>query len=452
MEPKPNPIQNEIISGKEGVKVSLSKAPEIQVKNKRKIRVLWYSDFLRHTGFGNVAEEILSRLLKTGKYEFTVLGINYNGTPYNFKASEYYHLKDVPVFPASFGGGDFLGHSNLLKMLDGLDFDLFFTLQDTFNMVPLQDAIDVARQKKRFKYIFYFPVDGVLRKDWVKNGVRVADIPVVYNEFGKKEVLRHYPATDLQVIPHGVDLKIFKPFDNSEDRDSFRKNYFCIPAGKNPWLISSVARNQQRKDLPRTILAFGQFLKRFPEVNAYLYLHCFAHDNAGHNLKNLLQAYLPEYLWERCLMPSPEKFGENGLSPSDIAKVYASSDLITSTSLGEGWNLSVTEAMACGVPLVIPKHTSHTELIGANQERGYLVECGTTNSEYVVLRQDNEVVRPLTNIDSLVNTWKHVYDNQDEAKKKAGVARDWVQNLSWDKVAKAWDIVFTEAYDSVENA
>ena len=56
----------------------MSKTPEVTVKLdspvkievSKKIKVLWWSDFLRHTGFGNVAEEIVSRLQKTGKYAY----------------------------------------------------------------------------------------------------------------------------------------------------------------------------------------------------------------------------------------------------------------------------------------------------------------------------------------------------------------------------------------------
>ena len=39
---------------------------------------------------------------------------------------------------------------------------------------------------------------------------------------------------------------------------------------------------------------------------------------------------------------------------------------------------------------------------------------------------------------------------EEEAKAKAEEAYKWIQNFSWDKVAKAWDSVFMEAYEGVK--
>ena len=59
------------------------------------IKVLWYGDFLRASGFGNVSEEIISRLMD--RYDFTVFAVNYFGDPYNIESSPYYRFRDIPV-------------------------------------------------------------------------------------------------------------------------------------------------------------------------------------------------------------------------------------------------------------------------------------------------------------------------------------------------------------------
>ena len=42
--------------------------------------------------------------------------------------------------------------------------------------------------------------------------------------------------------------------------------------------------------------------------------------------------------------------------------MYNAADLYLTTSLGEGWGLGVTEAMACHTPVAMPRHTSLAEI------------------------------------------------------------------------------------------
>lgn len=421
---------------------------DVNIKKKKPIRILWYSDFLRHTGFGNVAEELVSRLSKTGKYEFVVLGINYAGVPYCTPASEYFHLKDIPVYPAFTGGpqSSLFGYDVLAEFLSNQEFDIFFALQDTFNLIPVKDAIKKARQKKDFKYILYFPVDGDVKIEWIEDAIKLADVPVTYSEFGKKIVSDKNSYLDLKVIPHGVDMEKFKPFETEADRKLFRKTYFEID--DDTFLISNINRNQPRKDLPRTIIAFREFCKRNKNIKAKLYLHCSANDQAGHKLHEFTKNYLPEELWDRIIMPSDLVMGGNGVPVETLNMVYGASDLVTSTTLGEGWGLSTVEAMATKTPVVMPNNSVNPQLIG-NDERGYLVKCGGDYisdyiSDYIVMKFDNELMRPLTDVDDLVDKWEHVYENKEEAKQKAEVAYEWLKDYSWDDIVKQWEKVFDE--------
>jgi len=45
-----------------------------------------------------------------------------------------------------------------------------------------------------------------------------------------------------------------------------------------------------------------------------------------------------------------------------LAALYNAADLYLTTSLGEGWGLGVTEAMACHCPVAMPCHTSLAEI------------------------------------------------------------------------------------------
>lgn len=426
-------------------------SPEVSVnyeKNKPndKIKVFWYSDFLRSTGFGNVAEEIISRLDKTGKYDFTVLGINYLGEPYNMKGGKYYHLKDIPVYPAfTPGNPDMFGRQKFDKLLNELDFDILFILQDAFNIIPLKDGILDKKAKKKFKYAFYFPIDGDIEEPWVSEAIAIADRPVSYTQFGVDKVREFKENLMMDIIPHGADTDTFKPV-KPELRKQFREEYFL--AGDDEFVVVNVNRNQPRKDLVRSIMAFLEFNKQVP--NSRYYLHCNVMDSSGHDLRKFIQKYVPENMQDKIMFPSPSELQKSGgLDKNVINLIYASADLHISTTLGEGWGLSTTEAMAAECPVIIPNNSSAPEIVGVNEERGYLVQSGETFNDYFAQKFDNNQLRPITNLQDLVKKMKHVYDNRDEAQAKAKAGREWlVKEMNWDKIVEKWDKLFTELYES----
>lgn len=416
-----------------------------------KIKILWYSDFLKHTGFGNVAAEIISRLNATGDYEFKVIGINHDGSPYNYPESEYFQFKDIPVWPAAspLYEDTFFGFKRFNQFINTKEFDLLFIMQDAFNIIPLRDSILRARLEKNFKYIFYFPIDGDIKNEWVSDAISIADYPVAYSQFGVNQVNAFTQSIRLDIIPHGVDLNFFKPFEKEEDKNLFRKMYFN--AEPDDFIISNINRNQPRKDLPRCMLAFSEFCKRHPDLKVKLYLHCLASDPAGHKIHDIARKYLSNMAMNKIISPDPNLMCTNGISTEKLGKVYAASNIITSTTLGEGWGLSTTEAMACRVPVVMPNNSALTEIIGEKEERGYLVKSGGKINAFHVHKYDNDIFRPLTDTEDLISKWEYVYDNYSEALKKADIALRWVQDYSWEKVVQQWDKLFKKAYKSKLN-
>lgn len=389
------------------------------------LKVLWYSDFLVPTGFGNVAEEIISRL--QGRFDFTVFGINYRGEPYNHPDSPYYRFKDIPVYPAE-SGGDPLGRGKLIDMLDAGEYDVLFVLQDTFNLVPPNDALKRVRTKKEFKYILYFPVDGPLDPLWVTNAIDTPDVAVAYTEYGREEA-KKYSDRDVHVLYHGVDTEVFKP-TTANRRKKIRRELFGV--GPDDFLITNVNRNQPRKDLPRTIIAWLEVQKSIPA--AKLYLHFDPDEQISENILRFVVRHVPKKQQDNIFYP--ESVGPNGVDKSTMRDIYCASDVVVSTTMGEGWGLSITESLACKVPVVMPRHTSCEEILGKDQERGWLAEC----TSFVVLPEyDNSQLRPLTDVDSLVGQILSVYNNPKEARRRSKNAYDWVKEYcDWNRIADSW--------------
>jgi glycosyltransferase involved in cell wall biosynthesis len=147
----------------------------------------------------------------------------------------------------------------------------------------------------------------------------------------------------------------------------------------------------------------------------------------------------------------PENFGPNQGYPREIVNmIYNSSDCVISTTVGEGWGLSWIEAMATRTPVIMPANTALPENI--TEDKGYLVRSGTNPSLYTVIPHDNEVVRPLVDVEHMVETMLHVYNNYDEAREKAENAYNWViSDLNWQtSVVPQWVKLFDQVYADLQ--
>ena len=379
--------------------------------NKKKI--LFYCDFARPTGFGNVAENIIERLMDD--YEIDVLAISYFGEPLTSPKHPYHRFHKLKVIPAKDYSGMF-GYGKLIDLLSTDKYDYLFVIQDAFNMLPVNRHINYLKETCKFKYILYFPVDGFFPKDWYES-IATADYPVTYTKFGL-DVLK----LDIPYIYHGVDKSFYEI--SNEDRIKARTKYFNVD--DDTFVITNVSKNQPRKDFPRTIVSFCEFLKL--GYNAKLYLNCNPVDDVGVNLIAFIDNYYPEYK-SNILFPSGK------ITKDDLRNIYNASDVLMSTTLGEGWGLSTTEAMACGLPVILPDNSTANELIGDN-ERGLLVEC----NDFVTNLFDHNIMRPITDVGDMITTLQFVYGRRDLIKEsmKPKQLAFIKKNCDWDKIILEW--------------
>lgn len=407
----------------------------------KKTKVVAYCDSPTcATGFGTVSRNIFEALYNTGRYDIDILGINYWGDPHNFP---------YRIWPTGTNQDrDPYGRKKICSMIPQMEYDLLFFLQDTFILDFLPELIPYLKNKnKDFKSICYFPVDGVPKQQWIKN-VSVVDSLVAYSQFGKKEALAIWPehnatVRDMLTIPHGVNTSDYFPLSDTECNE-FRERYFGI--NKNKFIFTNLNRNQQRKDIPRTIQAFAEFRKLVPD--SLLYLH-MAQQDQGWNLTEVCKSY---GFNTRTDVVFPENFGPNQGYPIPIVNMlYNISDCVLSTTLGEGWGLSWIEAMATKTPVIMPRNTALTENI--TEARGWLVDSGTNASLLTILPHDNEVIRPLVDVDDLVKAMYDVYTNKEERERRANNAYEWAtKQLNWQgPIAKSWVKVFDDAYEALKN-
>ena len=404
-----------------------------QGKAVKKKKIIFYGDSPTcATGFGQVSRNILPALHNSGRYEVDILGINYWGDPHG------YPFKIWPM--AVNADRDPYGRKRLNQhLLDpNLEYDYLFFLQDTFILDFLPQMLDnLKKAGKDFKSIYYYPIDGIPKEAWIR-GANSVDFPVTYTEFAKEQSIEKVPEIGerLRVIPHGVNPDVFFPVPADQVK-AFREQYFGPLADK--FIITNVNRNQQRKDIPATIKAFIEFKKERPD--SVLYLHMAAQDQ-GWNLPEVIQGFGLNVREDVIL---PQRFTPSNGFPLEVLNLlYNSSDCLISTTVGEGWGLSWTEAMACKTPVVYPLNTCLGEYI--TEETGFPFKSGGDMDHITVLPNDNEVPRPTAHIADAVKQLMMVCDNPLEAAKRAEAAYKMVHStLIWNKqINPQWVNLFDE--------
>lgn len=406
----------------------------------------------RDTGFGRVAQNLFSRWIRDGVFEEVhVWGIGYEGWPYDRERYPY------TIYPAQrYADQDWSSPGNLsrfLSLLAGGSYTHVWIMQDTFLLSPginghFPSELKRICKAQGIRSLLYFPVDAPLEKEWAAI-IEAVDVPVAYCEYGVTEAQKvcdqakmdeerggQFMGWEIGVIPHGVDHSIYYPNRVSPEE---RAKVFCGMDGKSmvepdEFLIVNVNMNQRRKGVLQTLLVFNELLNlanvpgnNLPRMKLYLHMR---RENKAEGI-DLALAVRQLGLQEHVLF-APDKLWPAGVPESALAQIYNMADLLLTTSLGEGWGLSITEAMACGTPVAGPCHTSIAELMGI--ERGVLLPTGALD----IATSDNTRLRPRVDVVGAAEKISEAIQN-DWPAKYAERAQRWVGDLGWDRIAKTWE-------------
>lgn len=412
-------------------------ASDEQPAPNKTIKILAYCDAPTcSTGFATVSRNLLHGLVATGRYEIDFLGLNYLGDPHDLPCK---------IWPVSAGVAgtkrDVYGRQRSVQLIEKQAFDLLFFMHDSFVLDFLPTVLNRLRNQGRpFKSICYVPIDSRPRLNWMKN-IECCDYTVAFTDYGRKMMRAVHPALGgIQVIPHGVNSEDFFPVD-AKLVARFRKEYFGDQAEK--FIFANVNRNQSRKDIPRTILAFAQFHQI--EKDSLLYLHMAPEDPSGTELEEIVG---------NCgLIVGQDVVFTIDRSPwvplEMLNLLYNASDCVISTSLGEGWGFSCIEAMATKTPVIMPDNTAFSEFV--TRDVGFLVKSGGHPNLTTFLVEDQGTMRPVVDVDDMVKTMLQVYSDYGVAQSRAETAYQKVTNgYDWQQhVIPRWTELFDHAYDEM---
>ena len=426
-----------------------------------------------NSGFSRVATNLIQRWARMGA-TVDVWGIAFMG--WGYKQHPYVNA----FFPAGTGhpNDHWAGQQRLEMFLTHLqqsDYTHLWIMQDTFQLVNFgfPKVLRKICAEKGIRSMMYFPVDAPLDPAWT-DILAAVDVPVAYTHYGRamaqvalaarktqiarlvqaaaaepdgprkeemtaqaqaavEEVEGLNAAPVVEVLPHGVDTTVYHPVsERAELRQKFWSTEFAKP---DDFLMVNVNVNQRRKDVARSL----EILKavRALGVPAKLMMHMTAISDDGLNLELVGRQLGLEQNVDWSHHDHLFVRGQGKLAESALVQLYNIADLYLTTTLGEGWGLGITEALACGTAVAIPEHTSCLEIAQELDRLGMVEQCVPLPIERYGLFQgmDNSRGRMRVDVDLAAARIRDYYES-GVWRKRAGLTQPVREWLSWDRVAR----------------
>jgi glycosyltransferase involved in cell wall biosynthesis len=323
---------------------------------------------LSDTGFGRVTQELAERFVAAG-VDVRVIAVNHRGEPVN-------GLLSGRVWPAAIMGRPF-GDNISSAAISGQFWpkfgggqwqpDLVLVISDVSGLISHMGApLSQLPAWQSVPVYHYCPIEGDnlsvgWRTLWANN-----IYPVAMSDYGARVIGEHI-GRPVPRIYHGVDSETFRPVAMNHPlvvegktlrtKDDCKRAWGIDPTRK---LIIRTDRNVVRKFYHRMFEALPAILTRVPDADVLL--HCSPMDNEGMNLWEEI-ARLPAEFHTRIRFTNKHDTWR-GLSQDALVALINAADVYMSTTGGEGFGLSLAEALACEVPVVVTDWAADAEVAG----------------------------------------------------------------------------------------
>jgi GT2 family glycosyltransferase/glycosyltransferase involved in cell wall biosynthesis len=394
-----------------------------------KPKLLWFGDAGGcQTGFARVTENVLMRL--AAAWDVHVVGLNYDGDPHAFP---------FPIYPA-INGGDWKGLGRFESVVEAMRPDVTVIFNDHY---IVRDFVEKNKEIDTL-LVGYMPIDAEhIRYDWARelNGL---DLAILYTEFGREQLTKSGYEGKTEVIPHGVDPKIYHPVDKIEARRSIG-----LEGLDDYFIVGNVNNDQPRKRLDLTVEFFCKWVARMElpeEVVLYTHtktegIHCDLQDLFSFWSNKL---YGDKRMLKRWICTGTDTMKVKGTSELNMKYVYSALDMQITTTMGEGWGLTQLEGMACGIPQIAPRYAALGEW-GKDAMRLVDVhnfQCAPGNLN---------TIGGVVTADDFIKAMNDVYSNPHALTMGRDVSLSRSAKFRWDNIAARFDTVLRKAIEEKRN-
>jgi glycosyltransferase involved in cell wall biosynthesis len=173
-----------------------------------------------------------------------------------------------------------------------------------------------------------------------------------------KKYLKSTGLKNVHYAPHGVDTDEFFPMDKDVIRKKINLNI------KKDFIIGVFGKNDERKQIPRVLLALHHLIYNLKQKNIYLYIHSETQRIVGTGwdlefiagylkLKNHIifteKSFKPQIGIEQGGSAAQQGIANKTLTYLERINMC---DVIVNVPFSGGFELCTVEAQACGIPLI----------------------------------------------------------------------------------------------------
>lgn len=269
-----------------------------------------------------------------------------------------------------------------------------------------------------------------------------ADIVLTTTQAHKEILVENGVLKPIHVINEGIDESLYNtiPYDPHINTSKFT----YIMVGKREErkftdsTIASWIKVMRDKEVALIVHTFNPFLHKDQKEHPFTNLACWVGDDPraqGFNYKGF-DGKAHHFNYNECDI----YFTAPTLSTSMMPALYHSANIGISMSRGEGWDLPLSEMMACGIPCIATDCLGHSEYLnGAPKVQQELIsnikETEIANDKIWFNGTSGEWGKPNTKEleELLINT----YDHKEKYEIKSEELADYMSdNYSWSKAAK----------------
>jgi glycosyltransferase involved in cell wall biosynthesis len=312
-----------------------------------KVLILGDSPFGK-TGFGRVNYHAMKAFLDAGLEVGVVPALQTKKNP---------PTTDLPVTLFVPDDSDQMGLSEAMSAIKSFKPDAIYGTGDPGNVGGFAAVLPA-----RIPFVAYVPIEGapLVHLGW-RQVLSYIDF-FTCSEYGTR-VIRDAIGRDIDYVYHGVDRETFTPL-STDERDEYRQRL----GWDGKFVITCVAQNVRRKQIPRLIEAVAILKHKLHQKDIILYLHSVPYQQhwlEGWNLPEIASAFnvYDEVVFNPLMHERGAFVPERGnLEVPGLRELMGASDIGMIPSQVEGFCLPLVEMMASGLPLMTTKYAAGWEV------------------------------------------------------------------------------------------